>query len=598
MLRQNKFEKIRTCVQSFGDSRLLYIKRGRYPLVGNYMIRIDACKQGDRRALGELYAAYSRKLLGICRYYVKDESVVEDILHDAFIIIFSSISTLKDEAKLEGWMITIVRNLCLKHLQRAEGRENLLPLVNADALPDESHGTNGSMDLATLLDAIESLPNGHREVFKLAVLDGLSHKEIGELLGIAPHSSSSQLSRAKKLLRTMLTDYWLWLLLPVFIPVYLYLITRHGTEKISENQQMKVDSPKKEGGVMKDDGAGSRAHDVEHAGRPVIHNRNSGGWGRTGEDNAATEGVDWADSTVPRSSMSTGIDSLQRHWMANVGVGDSLFRLPTIPSGKLIASNEQIITKRKQKYPWTFGFGHSSNAATGSGLSTLNYLTVTDYANGGAAAKLYTWNDYMDYLQRNSALMDSAERANLKLIAEKNFQSDDHVLGEKAHHHRPVTFGFSLNKQLSPHWIFGTGLNYTGLKSDFTSEFNGATLKKTQKISYIGIPLRLTYRIWGKGRFNAYATGGVTFELPVHSSFKKKYIVTPDSSYTLQRDIHPRNQWSVNLGVGVQYRLFKPFSLYLEPNMFYYFNNGSDLETYRTEHPFTFTVPFGLRLTW
>lgn len=141
------------------------------------MIRIDACKQGDRRALGELYAAYSRKLLGICRYYVKDESVVEDILHDAFIIIFSSISTLKDEAKLEGWMITIVRNLCLKHLQRAEGRENLLPLVNADALPDESHGTNGSMDLATLLDAIESLPNGHREVFKLAVLDGLSHKE-------------------------------------------------------------------------------------------------------------------------------------------------------------------------------------------------------------------------------------------------------------------------------------------------------------------------------------------------------------------------------------------------------------------------------------
>lgn len=151
------------------------------------MIRIDACKQGDRRALGELYAAYSRKLLGICRYYVKDESVVEDILHDAFIIIFSSISTLKDEAKLEGWMITIVRNLCLKYLQRAEGRENLLPLVNADALPDESHGTNGSMDLATLLDAIESLPNGHREVFKLAVLDGLSHKEIGELLGIAPH---------------------------------------------------------------------------------------------------------------------------------------------------------------------------------------------------------------------------------------------------------------------------------------------------------------------------------------------------------------------------------------------------------------------------
>lgn len=585
-------------MQSFGDSRLLYIKRGRYPLVVDYMIRIDACKQGDRRALGELYAAYSHKLLGICRYYVKDESVVEDILHDAFIIIFSSINALKDEDKLEGWMITIVRNLCLKYLHHVEGRENLLPLGNADALPDEPHAANGHVDLETLLSAIESLPNGHREVFKLAVLDGLSHKEIGRLLGIASHSSSSQLSRAKKLLRTMLTDYWMWLLLPVFIPVYLYLITRRGPESVSENQQVKVKPPKKDGGAMRQGGPGNRIHTTGRTDMPPVRNGNGGAWGSSGGGYPAVEGPGWADSTATEKSMPAGADSLQRHWMANVGVGDSLFRLPTIPSGKLLASNEQIITKRKQKYPWTFGFGHSSNAATGSGLSTLNYLTVTDYANGGAAAKLYTWNDYMDYLQRNSALMDSAERANLKLIAEKNFQSDDHVLGEKAHHHRPVTFGFSLNKQLSPHWIFGTGLNYTGLKSDFTSEFNGATLKKTQKISYIGIPLRLTYRIWGKGRFNAYATGGVTFELPVHSSFKKKYIVTPDSSYTLQRDIHPRNQWSVNLGVGVQYRLFKPFSLYLEPNMFYYFNNGSDLETYRTEHPFTFTVPFGLRLTW
>lgn len=585
-------------MQSFGDSRLLYIKRGRYPLVVDYMIRIDACKRGDRRALGELYAAYSHKLLGICRYYVKDESVVEDILHDAFIIIFSSISTLKDEAKLEGWMITIVRNLCLKFLQRAEGRENLLPLVNADALPDEPHAANGHVDLETLLSAIESLPNGHREVFKLAVLDGLSHKEIGRLLGIAPHSSSSQLSRAKKLLRTMLTDYWMWLLLPVFIPVYLYLITRRGPESVSENQQVKVKPPKKDGGAMRQGGPGSRIHTTGRTDMPPVRNGNGGAWGSSGGGYPAVEGPGWADSTATEKSMPAGADSLQRRWMAGAGIGDSLFRLPAIPSDRLMASNERIVPKRKKKHPWTFNFGYSSGAAANGGLSNLNYLTVTDYANGGAAAKLYTWGDYMDYLQRNSALMDSAERANLTLIATKNFLSDDHVLGEKAHHHRPLTFSFSLNKQLSPHWTFGTGLNYTRLKSDFTSEFNGATLKKKQKIDYIGIPLRLTYRIWGKRRFNAYATGGVTFEMPVHSSFEKKYIIAPDSSYTLRRDIHARNQWSVNLGLGVQYRLFKPFSLYLEPNMFYYFNNGSDLETYRTEHPFTFTVPFGLRLTW
>ena len=136
------------------------------------------------------------------------------------------------------------------------------------------------------------------------------------------------------------------------------------------------------------------------------------------------------------------------------------------------------------------------------------------------------------------------------------------------------------------------------MKSDFESEFHGATLLKTQKIDYVGIPLRLTYRIWSKGRFNAYTTGGVTFEMPVHGSLDKKYIITSDSSYTLKSDIKAHYQWSMNLGIGVQYKLFKPFSLYLEPNMFYYFRNSGSLETYRTEHPFIITVPFGLRLTW
>ena len=77
----------------------------------------EACKQGDKDALGYLYKAYSHKLLKICRHYVKDEIIAQDILHDAFIIIFTSITSLKDYSKLEGWMITIVRNLSLKYLR-------------------------------------------------------------------------------------------------------------------------------------------------------------------------------------------------------------------------------------------------------------------------------------------------------------------------------------------------------------------------------------------------------------------------------------------------------------------------------------------------
>ncbi len=293
-------------------------------------------------------------------------------------------------------------------------------------------------------------------------------------------------------------------------------------------------------------------------------------------------------------------DSLQKYLAKiRVSIDDSVLHIPQISEDKMLASNESMKgdVNHKKKYTWKINFGYSSNTS-GNTISNINYLSVIDYANGGAAAKLYTWTDLENYYTRNNALMDSVERARMSLILREHPTDGNSSLGEVAHHSRPKTFGLSINKQLSPKWTFGTGITYTRLKSEFESEYNRARLVKTQKIDYVGIPLRLTYQVWSKGRFNAYMTGGMVFEMPVHSSLEKKYIITADSLFTLKRYIKPRSQWSVNLGAGVQYKLFKPFSLYIEPNMFYYFRNGSSLETYRTEHPFIITVPFGLRLTW
>lgn len=100
-------------------------------------VNIDACKQGERKALGNLYKAYSDRLKRICLHYVEDESTAEDILHDAFIIIFTSINSLKDNSKLEGWMITIVRNLSLRFLQSTEKSNILLSSLGKDLLSEE-----------------------------------------------------------------------------------------------------------------------------------------------------------------------------------------------------------------------------------------------------------------------------------------------------------------------------------------------------------------------------------------------------------------------------------------------------------------------------
>lgn len=570
------------------------------------MIDIDACKKGDKEALGELYSAYAPKLQSVCRSYIKDQSVAEDILHDAFIIIFTSIGELKENRKLEGWMVTIVKNLSLKHLRHMQKHNTSLSNLNREVADETLENIQG-VELDVLLATIDALPKGNREVFKLSVLDGLSHKEIGQMLGINPHSSSSQLFRAKKMLRAMLANYWGLLLLPLLIPIYIYMVTRQKAGRLTTlkpratkqrqatPQKTKAENMKLKANQPAYSTPSTTAHNVDEAQltQAAAHN------GRYHLQNR-TYSTKPAKNTLPLDT-----DTIQSQLTVTGNPKDTLApSLPTTVINKELALNEQIAhaTKPKKKFPWTFSLGYSSNAGANGALSSQNYLSMIDYANGGATAKLYTWEDYENYLTRNKALMDSVESAKLAWIVNNNIDAptgkDGTGLGEKGNHHRPITLGISLNKQLSPRWTFGTGLTYTHLKSEFESKYLGATLNKTQKVDYLGIPLRLTYRLWANGRFNAYTTGGVTFELPVYSSLAKKYTVTADSSYTLRESIKVHSQWSVNLGVGVQYRLFKPFSIYLEPNMFYYFGNGSGIETYRTEHPFIITVPFGLRLTW
>ena len=564
------------------------------------MIQIDACKNGDKEALGELYTTYANRLLGVCRHYVKDDHSAQDVLHDAFIIIFMSIRDLKDEAKLESWMITIVKNLSLKYLQSTV--KETIPLSCLDIeIQEEMREEQSNIALERLLSTIESLPEGNREVFKLSVLDGLSHKEIGELLGINPHSSSSQLSRAKKTLRAILINYGVLFLLPILIPIYIYFIMRDRTDGTSDNKPTAISTHKNQskriqkglGTLKKDESRYSTAPST-------AGNDGRGSAGVIIPEGNITSQVSTDSAETEQRKPPFNVDSLQKHLAIGIGANDSLCRIPQIPQDKMIALHENVTpnSSHRRKYPWTFNFGYFSNTSNSGAMSNLNYLSLVDYANGSATAKLYTWADLENYYARNNALMDSVERARMSLILSDHPTDGNGSLGEVAQHYRPKTFGLSINKQLSPKWIFGTGITYTKLKSEFESEYHKARLVKTQKIDYVGIPLRLTYRIWSKGRFNAYTTGGVTFEMPVHSSLDKKYIITSDSSYTLKGHIKPCYQWSVNLGVGVQYKLFKPFSLYLEPNMFYYFRNSSNIETYRTEHPFIITVPFGLRLTW
>lgn len=146
-------------------------------------------------------------MMRICLRYVSDEQTAQDLLHDGFLIIFSSLHTLRSPEKLEKWMERIMKNVSLQYLKTSRPASIALDAIAEAEEPAESMPSTGLPTYEQLIKTIERLPEGYRNVFKLAVLEGLSHKEIASLLHIAPHSSSSQLSRAKEMLRKLLSRY-------------------------------------------------------------------------------------------------------------------------------------------------------------------------------------------------------------------------------------------------------------------------------------------------------------------------------------------------------------------------------------------------------
>lgn len=169
---------------------------------------IQRCQSGDREAFGILYQTYLTPMYEIVAYYVHNHDAVWDILHDGFLIAFASIDSLKNAEKVEAWLTSIMKNLSLQYL-KDEASHISVPMSDTAIADNISEPIDEGRELtwAELDKIIEKLPKGYGKVFRLAVLDGLSHKEIAALLGIAPHSSSSQLTHAKAMLRRMITQY-------------------------------------------------------------------------------------------------------------------------------------------------------------------------------------------------------------------------------------------------------------------------------------------------------------------------------------------------------------------------------------------------------
>ncbi|MDE5848773.1 MAG: sigma-70 family RNA polymerase sigma factor [Muribaculaceae bacterium] len=161
-------------------------------------------KDGDASAQKALYCTYAGYLTGVCTRYLSDPEDVKDVLHDSFLLIFSSMTTFeyRGSGSLKAWLTKIVINTSLQFIRHTYRKEILYDSPDPEETePDEPPLLDG-LTMETLHKMIRELPPGYRTVFNLYVFEQKTHKEIASLLNIKEASSASQFHRAKSLLAT------------------------------------------------------------------------------------------------------------------------------------------------------------------------------------------------------------------------------------------------------------------------------------------------------------------------------------------------------------------------------------------------------------
>ena len=164
---------------------------------------IEGCKQGKPACQEALYRLYGPRMKGICLRYAKTDFEAEDVFQDAFVNVFQNIHTFRD-GTFSSWMRRIFVNAAINNYRRNKKHYDHQDSQELEVNDDSQLSGLDELNTQELMALINELPEGYRLVFNLNIVEGYSHKEIGELLQIAEATSRSQLARAKNLLKKKL----------------------------------------------------------------------------------------------------------------------------------------------------------------------------------------------------------------------------------------------------------------------------------------------------------------------------------------------------------------------------------------------------------
>lgn len=167
---------------------------------------LTGCLNNDRRSQGALYERFYSYALSVALPYCAHEEEAREVVNDAFLKVFTGIGRYDPAFAFATWLRTIVVRTAINRYKSRQNELVIYDLTEGLDIPMEDDFLS-KMAVEDLLRLVQKLPPAYRMTLNLFALEGFSHAEISEMLGISVGASKSNLSRAKAKLKQMLTDY-------------------------------------------------------------------------------------------------------------------------------------------------------------------------------------------------------------------------------------------------------------------------------------------------------------------------------------------------------------------------------------------------------
>ena len=165
----------------------------------------EGCLQNDRKQQEALYRALAPKMLAVCMRYANDKDEAQDILQEGFIKMFNNVHKYRGDGNLEGWIRRIMVHTAISRYRKLKPMVLVEDMAEEGAISSASQNAN-NLEVSDLMKLIQQLPQAYRSVFNMYAVEGYSHQEIGNKLGITELLSRTTLYRARNILKEKLSQ--------------------------------------------------------------------------------------------------------------------------------------------------------------------------------------------------------------------------------------------------------------------------------------------------------------------------------------------------------------------------------------------------------